>query len=187
MAHRRKKQKHASAKPDQGYRAGNNVSLQRDYRDVCRVAAEGHYDHASRLYSVLRGRVSEPRLKALIVNDLAALDAAKGNADAARRGFEEALLIDHQCEPAHANLAALVAPICASSSVLNRQTAQPLAEPDTRSATPATLDSSAVSLPLFASVVSSRRSVMPSPPAEPPNGVKVAILSMLFNCAAFTK
>lgn len=101
---RRKKQNRGSAARGPARRAVSTVNLDREYRDVCQVAAQGRHQHADRLYHVLEEKATEPTLKALIANDLGALSALSGDIEAARRGFEKALGIDRNCEPARANL-----------------------------------------------------------------------------------
>ena len=51
----------------------------------------------------------DSRLRALIGNDLATLDAMAGDLDAAREGLEAALAIDETCKPARLNLDLLLA------------------------------------------------------------------------------
>jgi len=116
------------------------------YERAARLAIEGERDKAREQYVVLNTTAREPRLRALIVNDLASLDAIAGNPDAARRGFDQALALDHQCEPARRNLALL------------------RVEPPENATARPTIDTRA-----------------PAVPSWSPQGVKVAILSFLFN------
>ncbi len=114
-----------------------------DYRQ----AVEGARNHDAvgtrDIFEQLRNRTSEPKLLALIANDLAALAAIDGDLEAARSGFRSALEIDPHCAPARANLAELDIPSPA---------------PETR-------------MP---------ESSLPAPSPNVP-GIKVAILSFLFN------
>jgi hypothetical protein len=84
------------------------VELPEGYRRASRLAAGGQYDEARRLYGELDVATSNTRLRALIGNDLAALDAMKGDFSAARQGWEAALAIDETCRPARLNLELLV-------------------------------------------------------------------------------
>ena len=61
----------------------------------------------------LRRPAAEVRLRALVLNDLATLDAVAGEFDAACRGLEAALAIDESCRPARLNLELLVSRRCA--------------------------------------------------------------------------
>jgi hypothetical protein len=56
----------------------------------------------------LNATASDARLRALIGNDLATLNAVNGEFDAARQGLEAALAIDESCRPARLNLELLV-------------------------------------------------------------------------------
>ena len=78
------------------------------YRRASRLAAGGQYDEARRLYGELDAAASNTRLRALIGNDLAALDAVKGDFSAARQRLEAALVIDVTCLPARLNLELLI-------------------------------------------------------------------------------
>jgi glycosyltransferase involved in cell wall biosynthesis len=86
-----------------------DASLRHDYQRACRLAETGQHAQARRLYEMLAKAVSEVSLKALITNDLAALDLLGGDAVAARSGFQAALALDACCEPARNNLALLEA------------------------------------------------------------------------------
>ncbi|MBI3463244.1 MAG: glycosyltransferase [Planctomycetes bacterium] len=59
----------------------------------------------------LQDTTSDARLRALIKNDLAALDAAQGQIESAMKGFQMALALNPDCEPARLNLALLEADI----------------------------------------------------------------------------
>jgi hypothetical protein len=86
----------------------NTSELPESYRRACRLATSGQYDEARRLYIELNTASSDARLRALIGNDLATLDAVSGNFGAARQGLEAALAIDDSCRPARLNLELLV-------------------------------------------------------------------------------
>ena len=66
-------------------------------------------DHAAARISLneLKSNTAEPRLLALIANDLAVLDVIDGDMDGARSGFRTALQHDPACDPARVNLAEL--------------------------------------------------------------------------------
>ena len=59
------------------------------------------------MYAELQPTVADSRVRALIGNDLAVLDALAGDLDAARLGLEAPLALDAQCQPARLNLALL--------------------------------------------------------------------------------
>ena len=75
-------------------------ALPRAYRRACKLVNEGRYDDARRAYGKLEAGTDDPRLKALIVNDLAVLEALNGNLEAARAGLQSVLTVDDSCEPA---------------------------------------------------------------------------------------
>lgn len=182
MAHRRrKKQNCGPTNPGVSRRAGNKVHLEREYRDVCQVAAQGRYEQAGRLYHVLEEKATEMRLKALIANDLGALSALSGDTESARRGFKKALGIDRNCEPARANLELLLG---RGSEPVRHPAHTLIASPSP----PAPLSQEARGEKSVSNeaceekkIVNIHRSFLPSEKQEPPNGVKVAILSFLFN------
>jgi glycosyltransferase involved in cell wall biosynthesis len=143
------------------------------YHRACRLAADGSLDDARRLYAELRSTAAGPRLRALIGNDLAVLDALAGDLEAARRGLEAVVELDGACQPARLNLA-----------LLRAEPAGPDAPPIGGLAQPA-LASAPTAPPLT------------SPPAPPPSDggkeeeacrlqtpTRVAILSFLFNWPA---
>ncbi len=69
------------------------------YRQACRLAVEGRYEEARRLYGEVECTALEgdPRLRALIKNDLAALAALEGRFDEARHGWQLAIEADPSC------------------------------------------------------------------------------------------
>jgi glycosyltransferase involved in cell wall biosynthesis len=71
------------------------------------MAEAGRHAEAILLYEGLMKKVKDARLQALVGNDLAALATLTGDPEAARRGFQAALALDADCEPARANLALL--------------------------------------------------------------------------------
>ena len=66
------------------------------YADACRLAGEGQYEEARRIYARLnRGAAKkDARLRGLIQNDLAVLDAVAGKFEEAREGWQRALEAD---------------------------------------------------------------------------------------------
>ena len=72
MARRLKKEKSKAARPGQRNAAG--VTLPPEYREACRLAVNGQYDTARGLLHTLALTARDKKLRALIVNDLAALD-----------------------------------------------------------------------------------------------------------------
>src|SRR4051812_41756912 len=79
------------------------------HQNARQCAGDGQTAKARSLYDSLSASVSDPRLKALVLNDRAALDAAAGHLDRARSGFEQSLATDPACEVARLNLALLQA------------------------------------------------------------------------------
>ena len=84
------------------------AELPEDYRRASRLATGGQYDEARRLYGKLDVATSNTRLRALMENDLAALDAVKGDFSTARQRLKAALAIDETCRPARLNLELLI-------------------------------------------------------------------------------
>ena len=80
---------HRKAKAPQRSRralaAAKTAELPETYRRACRLAADGQYDEARKVYAGLETTVKDVRLQALVGNDLAALDAVAGEFDAARQ------------------------------------------------------------------------------------------------------
>jgi glycosyltransferase involved in cell wall biosynthesis len=147
------------------------ASLEREYRDVCNLAAHGQHAQASRMYEILDGKIDDAHLKALIANDLAALKAMAGDTDLARKGFETALALDDNCKPARANLAVLMQ---------NSQSLNPSAG---TAVTDETLSRVRGQHTAHANrgTVASGHAVVPSSAQQPSGSIKVAILSFLFN------
>ncbi len=109
MSKRRNKTKANRPAPEAKAGSSEGAGIALLYEQACRRAEQGQCDEARRLYGELARTVAEPRLRALLCNDLAALDAKAGDVDAARAGFREALASDPGCEPARLNLALLQA------------------------------------------------------------------------------
>ena len=78
-----------------------------DYQKACRLAENGDYESAREAFTKLKQKTKEPAGQAILVNDLAVLDALSGCTHAAARGFRAALNLEEFCEPARANLSLL--------------------------------------------------------------------------------
>jgi glycosyltransferase involved in cell wall biosynthesis len=102
MSKRRKNKKQVN---DSGRATGPPARSQWRYDEACQLAEQGRHAEARRLYQDLDGPQLEGRLRSLVRNDLAALAAVSGDAEAARREFGAALDLDPACAPARANLA----------------------------------------------------------------------------------
>lgn len=83
--------------------------LPRRYQRARRLAARGRTDQARPLYARLEATAADPRLQALVANDLAVLAALDGVPDAAHVGFQMALALHADCTPARLNAALLQA------------------------------------------------------------------------------
>ena len=83
------------------------AQLPREYRLARKLAARGRHEKARKLYAKLEPSAAEPRLRALIANDLAVLAAVGGEFEVAFQGLEAALAIDEGCQPARLNIALL--------------------------------------------------------------------------------
>jgi glycosyltransferase involved in cell wall biosynthesis len=79
-------------------------------RRAAELAVAGDRVAASGLLAALDRPAIEPRLQALVENDIAALAAADGKLDFARAGFQAALGLDPECAAARSNLAHLGLP-----------------------------------------------------------------------------
>ena len=127
-------------------------NLPAPYREACRSAEQGSYDEARRFYTGLIDGDTEPRLKALLANDLAVLAAIEGRVDEALQGWEDAIDADETLLPARLNRDLIKAEL---ALVRN---GGPAGEP----------------------IVAPKRTPV-SDPANPQSPVRVAILSFLFN------
>lgn len=134
-------------------------SADETYQQACRLAEQGHCDEARALLAQLQTTETEPRMKALIANDLATILALQGDLKGACAGFEAALAVRADCEPAKANLA-----------FLQEYTSADCVSPV-----------SVVPVPEFPSAPTSDElpQRVQSPGSEAP--VRIAILSFLFN------
>lgn len=86
-----------------------NLRLQQSYRRVCRLAERGKVAAARARLTMCGERAADPRVKALIQSDLAALAAYGGDHVEAHHGFLTALGLDPDCQAARLNLAVLEA------------------------------------------------------------------------------
>jgi glycosyltransferase involved in cell wall biosynthesis len=77
------------------------------YGRAAALAVRGEEAEARRLYGIIDDGHGDGSFQSLLANDLAALDAAGGDIDAALRGFEQALALDPDCRSARDNLALL--------------------------------------------------------------------------------
>jgi len=98
MSGRNRKQRHT---------ARRDARLSKRYECACGLAAAGDRDEARQQYRRLAPQVKEPRVQALIANDLAALAILDGDLDIGRKGFQDALRLDPGCGPARLNLTRL--------------------------------------------------------------------------------
>ena len=108
MARHHRKRAKAPRRSRHALAVAGTAELPEVYRRACRLAANGHHDEARQLYAGFDTPATDARLRALVGNDLAALDAVAGEFDAARRKLEAALAIDENCRPARLNLELLV-------------------------------------------------------------------------------
>jgi FkbM family methyltransferase len=87
------------------------------YRQVATEAVHGDIDSASLRLAELCRQTNDPKLQALVTNDLAVLAAMKGNLNEAVAGLQSALQLDPQCDAARINLAEVQSPHQADSSL----------------------------------------------------------------------
>jgi glycosyltransferase involved in cell wall biosynthesis len=80
------------------------------------MAERGKPEQAWPLYEQLEQIVSEPKLKALVHNDLATLQVLRGDMEAASERFQAALALDAACESARENLDLLLTHMASSQS-----------------------------------------------------------------------
>src|SRR5262245_29365293 len=98
MAKKPRKQAKPSARKQAA--ATGRAGLPALYWDACELAQQGKYEEARRLYAKLKQGRREPRLRALVANDLAALAALEGKNDDAMAGWRAALEAEPACLPA---------------------------------------------------------------------------------------
>src|SRR5262249_15968567 len=84
-----------------------DARFQERYERACRLAEEGRHREARRRFEDLGPAAPDARGRAVVRNDAAALAVLTGALEAGRQGFQAALALDPQCEPARANLALL--------------------------------------------------------------------------------
>ncbi len=104
---------------DGGGRAANRNGLPAGYWTACARVREGRYGDARSAYLRLArgfGRSTNPRLRALVQNDLAVLDAMEGKLDAARAEWRAVVESDIGCLPARLNLALVEAELSWSAA-----------------------------------------------------------------------
>jgi hypothetical protein len=78
-----------------------------DYNHARKLAYKGQQKQAQELYARLETAVSDNALRALVINDRAALAAVAGDSEQALEGFQAALALDEHCKPARQNLTLL--------------------------------------------------------------------------------
>ena len=138
--------------------------LPADYRRACRLAEQGQYDDARRMYDEVEGAASgvDMRLRALIRNDLATIAALEGRFDEARQGWQEAMELDPGCPLARLNDALVAAE-------LDRLVVRQGDLPTTLELAPAPMSMQPSDSDVY------------SPLSTPHSPLRVAILSFLFN------
>lgn len=80
------------------------------YRQACSFAEKGEFAQARLVYEQVSKSVLHGKTLALARNDLAAILAAEGDWEGARKGFDSALALDPECTPAIRNLEMLKEP-----------------------------------------------------------------------------
>src|SRR5260370_9925094 len=80
--------------------AAGPAPLPEAYCRACRLAADDNHDEARRLYAELKTAAAEPRLPALIVNDLSPLDALAGPIASAHPGQAAPLRLHYRSQTA---------------------------------------------------------------------------------------
>ena len=140
-------------------------ALPADYWQACRLAEQGQYDEARRLYDEVEGPASavDSGLRALIRNDLAALAALEGRFDEARQGWHQAIEVDPGCPLARLNDVLVAAE-------MDRLVLRQGDRPGPAGACPA---------PALSSYRPASDASTPHPPLA--SSLRVAILSFLFN------
>src|SRR5262245_66474811 len=94
---RRKKHKTSqaqAARPKPASQPAKVDGLGELYGRARELVQRKQFDEAQHLYDVLRPTVTEPHLKALLLNDVAVLQADRGNLDDAVQTFTEAVAAD---------------------------------------------------------------------------------------------
>ena len=108
MSKHKKKQKPARRTPAGAAAVAGTAQLPQRYKSACQLAIAGQRKDARRLYVELEAMIPEPKLRAVVRNDLAVLDAMANDFEAARQGLDAALVLDAACDPARLNLALLL-------------------------------------------------------------------------------
>jgi glycosyltransferase involved in cell wall biosynthesis len=115
------KKRSKSSKTIAQTRTRRRAILQSEYDRACELAARGDCDAALKRYHALQKQASDPHLKALVINDIAALRAGRGELAAAKSGFELALAMDSDCQPARLNLSLVTVDSVAQTPAADRQ------------------------------------------------------------------
>jgi glycosyltransferase involved in cell wall biosynthesis len=159
MARRNKKDRSRRRAPASTAQA---MDVFQRYENARQHALDGKYQDARRLYAGLQAPTSDPRLRAIIANDIATLDAISGDINAARQNLESALALDQACEPAKLNLALVQAELTHTTSL-------PAANENPKSVAPN-------------SQIEPDIPFCPPPSVlRPPSRPRIAIVSFLFN------
>ena len=111
MSRHQRKRKSARQKSAGTATPAGTVQDSQRYKTACRLAVAGEHEEARRLYADLEAAIEDPKLRAVVRNDLAVLDAMAEDFEAARRGLDAALVLDAACDPARLNLPCLLCPI----------------------------------------------------------------------------
>jgi hypothetical protein len=140
------------------------------YDRAHRLAREGKYQDARRLYVALATTAADSKLRAIVTNDMAVLDAIDEDFVAARKGFASALALDETCEPARRNLASLISCGCGAPSPPDE---------DAPKTTLQALESSARNG--SAEPAKATTGTPDAPASTPPAPIRIVVLSFLFN------
>lgn len=107
MTKRTREQTRSSKQRPSRRRKAAQQAAQRQYGEASRLAAAGELTQARKSYEQLKADASDPKLRALVHNDLAVIAAAEGDPVGAVNGLRMALTLHSDCEPARLNLALL--------------------------------------------------------------------------------
>ncbi len=94
-----------------------SLSEMERYQQACQLAVEDRHEEAQALLVELQRSITDPKLAALVRNDLGALAALRDDLDGARAAFREALTLHADCAPALANLTMLDEPVPVPASL----------------------------------------------------------------------
>jgi len=97
--------------------SGGKAGLPERYWTACELALHGKIDEARVAYAELE-QATDPRLAALVANDLAVLAAIGGRMEEAATGWDRALEVDATCLPGRLNRDLTAAELAASVAEL---------------------------------------------------------------------